>query len=208
MSASNYFTYRTSGTGALDFLTMLGNQKKEITTGNISVMTHTNNSYSGTLTVVSGSLNLGNAIPGVSVASVSLFSLVASEPQYVYPLDPVVSILGGENLDLFPNPSDEWTSLDIFLPEPQVNIAEVTDTSSIDTTNIQKTDPVISVPEVINTGAISDATGTVSSGDAVLDTGSVISPVVNIELTGSAEIHTITVSTKTDSTIVPDVQIY
>ena len=92
MSASNYFTYRTSGTGALDFLTMLGNQKKEITTGNISVMTHTNNSYSGTLTVVSGSLNLGNAIPGVSVASISIFSIASSEPQYVYPLDPVVSI--------------------------------------------------------------------------------------------------------------------
>lgn len=92
MSASNYFTYRTSGTGALDFLTMLGNQKKEITTGNISVMTHTNNSYSGTLTVVSGSLNLGNPIPGVSVANVSVLSLRSSAPIYIYPLDPVVSI--------------------------------------------------------------------------------------------------------------------
>jgi hypothetical protein len=32
MSASNYFTYRTSGTGAIDFLTMLGSQKMEIAT--------------------------------------------------------------------------------------------------------------------------------------------------------------------------------
>lgn len=63
MSASNYFTYRTSGTGALDFLTMLGNQKKEITTGNINIMTHIDNSYSGVLTIVSGTLNLGNPIP-------------------------------------------------------------------------------------------------------------------------------------------------
>ncbi len=62
MSASNYFTYRTSGTGAIDFLSMLGSQKIEITTGNISIMTHTDNSYSGSLTVVSGTLNLGNPI--------------------------------------------------------------------------------------------------------------------------------------------------
>lgn len=62
MSASNYFTYRTSGTGAIDFLTMLGSQKMEITTGNISVMTHIDNSYTGSLTIVSGSLNLGNPI--------------------------------------------------------------------------------------------------------------------------------------------------
>ncbi len=58
MSASNYFTYRTTGTGAIDFLSMLGNQKKEITTGNISVMTHTNNSYTGSMPIVVGSLEL------------------------------------------------------------------------------------------------------------------------------------------------------
>lgn len=66
MTASNYFTYRTSGTGAIDFLSMLGNQKKEITTGNISVMTHANNSYTGVLNIVSGTLELGNAVAGVS----------------------------------------------------------------------------------------------------------------------------------------------
>jgi hypothetical protein len=99
-------------------------------------------------------------------------------------------------------------SSDILLPETPVDILEDTDLSSIDTTNIQKTEPVISVPEVINTGAISDVTSAASSGDVVLDTGSVIPPVVNIELTGSTEIPTITVTTKTDSTIVPDVQIY
>ena len=89
-----------------------------------------------------------------------------------------------------------------------MNIAEVADMPSIDTANIQKTEPAISVPEVINTGAISVVTGAVSGGDTVVDTGSVVPPVVNIELTGSTEIPTITVSTKTESTIVPDVQIY
>ena len=58
MSASNYFTYRTSGTGAIDFLPLLGNQKKELTTGSISVMSHANNSYTGTMTIVSGTLEL------------------------------------------------------------------------------------------------------------------------------------------------------
>lgn len=58
MSASNYFTYRTTGTGAIDFLPLLGNQKKELTTGSIPVMTHANNSYTGAMTIVSGTLEL------------------------------------------------------------------------------------------------------------------------------------------------------
>lgn len=141
MSASNYFTYRTSGTGALDFLTMLGSQKKEIITGSVSVMTHIDNSYSGSLTIISGNLNLGNPISTLAVASVALarvqsFSLAESVPAFVYPLDPVVSILGGENLDLFPNTPEDWISADVFLPQDPVENIDITGTVITDTTEV------------------------------------------------------------------------
>jgi uncharacterized protein (DUF1800 family) len=57
MTASNYFTYRT-GTGSVDFLTLLGNQKQELTTGSVPVITSNLNSFSGNLTIVSGMLTL------------------------------------------------------------------------------------------------------------------------------------------------------
>lgn len=97
MTASNYFTYRISGTGAVDFLSLLGAQKKEITTGNISVMTHVDNSYSGVLNIVSGTLDLGNAIASVADISVQEIVEPSIEEQILangYPLDPVEAILG------------------------------------------------------------------------------------------------------------------
>ncbi len=53
MNASNYFTYRISGTGAVDFLSVLGNQKKELTNEVVDVMTHADNSFTGNLQIVS-----------------------------------------------------------------------------------------------------------------------------------------------------------
>lgn len=95
MSASNYFTYRVSGTGAVDFLTMLGSQKREINTGSISVMTHTDNSYSGVLNIVSGTLDLGNTIASVTELAAQEVPGPSIEEQILangYPLDPIESI--------------------------------------------------------------------------------------------------------------------
>ncbi|GAB0174409.1 MAG: hypothetical protein HHAS10_02880 [Candidatus Altimarinota bacterium] len=123
MSATNMFTYRVNGTGVVDFLSILGNQKKEITTEVIGVMTHANNSYSGVLTIISGSLDLGDPIvTGVSQARIAQFSFLdenlSIEEQIVkngYPLDPVVAIEGGENLNFI---TSEITSFTPALPIP------------------------------------------------------------------------------------------
>lgn len=107
MSATNYFTYRITGTGVIDFLSVLPkDQKKELTTENIFVMTHANNSYTGNLIIFSGSLELAPIVTPSAVAlrfakAVATFS--SSEPEIPisieeqilnngYALDPVVAI--------------------------------------------------------------------------------------------------------------------
>ncbi len=203
MSASNYFTYRNSGTGALDFLTMLGSQKSEITTGSISVMTHTDNSYSGSLTIVSGTLNLGDSTPIVSVARMSMarvqsFAFDIIETPYVYPLDPVVSILGGENLDLFPDIFEDWMNSDgLFLPENE----------------IQNIDSLESIETILppNSELIVDSTGTEEKiiDSVLIDTGSSVLSEFLIDITGSvlsSESNTTNIGVDITGSIVPIVE--
>jgi hypothetical protein len=58
MSSTNFFTYRVSGTGSMEFLSILGNQYKELTTEIIPIISHPNSSFSGTMRVLSGSIEL------------------------------------------------------------------------------------------------------------------------------------------------------
>lgn len=75
MTATNYFTYRTSGTWVLDFRIPLGNYRKELTNETISVMTSLKNAFTGSLIIASGILD---STP-ISGAQITAFSLTGTD---------------------------------------------------------------------------------------------------------------------------------
>ncbi len=58
MNTTNYFTYRTTGTGVIDFRLPLGDYRKTLTNEVIPVTTDIYNSYTGTLILQSGTFTI------------------------------------------------------------------------------------------------------------------------------------------------------
>ena len=81
VSSVNYYIYRKSGTGTMDFRELLGNYRKVLTNEVVPVMTHAMNSYTGTMKILSGNYQLDatkfviqSVTPGVSPQTDSLES--------------------------------------------------------------------------------------------------------------------------------------
>lgn len=184
MNATNYFTYRTTGTGIIDFYSTLPIGKyKEITTEKIDIITSQSSSFTWSMEIVSGSIEVVPLVSTIKTASLRAFSLEASdvslEPWYSteeqimqngFSLDPIVSIEWWENLVM--TPPDDFlfapTISEIFFSAPGVisdfveivvNPATKTFSAIIDDTSSWATSPS-SIP-------VWDATGDVLSSSWV-----------------------------------------
>lgn len=60
MSATNYFTYRTSGTGVINFRSQLWEFRKEVTTEIIPIFTSSKNTFTGSLNIIDGTFETSN----------------------------------------------------------------------------------------------------------------------------------------------------
>ncbi len=182
MSASNYFTYRTTGTGAIDFLSLLGNQRREITTGSVSIMTHSDNSYIGSLTILSWTISLGSPIVPVVMQSVARFAAFSTEntPEYVYPIDPIESILGWENLELFASEPVIFLT-DIPSQPDQVDSTDASTSENLDTTVVEEKTDIVEKSDTISvdvfTGGIENTGAVIAMSMVLVDTGSTVGSV-------------------------------
>jgi uncharacterized protein (DUF1501 family) len=153
MTATNYFTYRTSGSWVVDFRTLLWNYRKEVTNEIIPVMTSTKNTFTGSLTIIGGTLDTNIPIQGAAA---------------------VLQLL--ENID----PTNTWAILDETGATESWIILE--NTWWITENNTGTTDTSSGVTEVVtsSTGA-TEGTWITDTGAIVVDTGSIIPDILSID---------------------------
>ncbi|MBP9779822.1 DUF1800 family protein, partial [Candidatus Gracilibacteria bacterium] len=98
MSATNYFTYRTSGTGVINFRSQLGEYRKEVTNEVVPIFTSSKNTFTGRLIVISGVLETSSGTEIQVQNELSRESIdINTESGTIVPLDE--TLLSGSTLD-------------------------------------------------------------------------------------------------------------